>query len=343
MSQPPDDRRALPWETPPEPLPGDAPTVGWTAPGADDPAPAEPGADDAAPADPTPADPAPAEPSPAEPAPTDTDGGVGWAAPAPTPPPAAPSGPLLSSGAGSGAPVVGWQVQAATPEAAPIEGYVIAGPWARLVGWWLDGLLTSALPSLLFLLVIDFRPFIKAMVEQSRNPEVVQSFAFPMTTGLLLVSLIAVGISYLYFVGFWTGPGRATLGMRLLRMQVTDQHLGATLSVTQATRRWLAMGVWLSLAGVVEVLSSLAGLFQLGLQVILFITVLTNLRRQGLHDRFAGSIVIRQASSGDGRVALGCVVLAVLGLAIAVLALVLFIALVLPDLGPLLDELRTTR
>ncbi len=337
MSQPPDDRHRLPWETDPSEA-SDEPTVAWTPPSPPGQAPV-PGAGPA-PGWGTGATPLPATTPAAEPAAAEPSLGAKPAAepPAAEPPGAQPpaTGPLLSST--PSAPIVGWQPPPAA-EAAPVEGYVIAGPWARLVGWLLDQVLVAYLPSLLFIFVVDWRTFFDAIVEQSQNPSTAQAFEMPFTTGYGVATVILVGVSYLYFVGFWTGPGRATPGMRLMKMQVTDEHLGATMTVIQATRRWFAMGAWLSLVAFLGAAGSIAGLVQPLLYIALFITVIVNARRQGLHDRAAGSIVIRQRASGDGTVVMGCVVLIGLSILVAIVSLALFSTAVLPDLGPLLDDL----
>lgn len=356
MSQPPDDRHRLPWETDPSeasdqptvswtppppgqaPAPGAGPAPGWgsgaTPPAATTPAIQPPAAEPSLDATPAVGESPPDATPTAEPPPL-TDPSI-------TPPPAPPAtGPLLSSA--PSAPVVGWQQPTSVAEAAPIEGHVIAGPWARLVAWWVDQALVTYLPSLLFVFVIDWRALFEAIIEQSQNPTTAQTFDMPFTTGYGIATVILVGVSYLYYVGFWTGPGRATPGMRVMKMQVTDEHLGATMTIGQATRRWFAMGVWLSLVAFLGTAGSIAGVVQPLLYIALFLSVIVNARRQGLHDRFAGSIVIRQRASGDGAVALGCVLIVALTIVIGIVFLVLFTTAVMPGLGPLLDDLEFPR
>ncbi len=342
MSQPPDDRHRLPWETDPSEA-SDEPTVAWTPPSP----PGQPPAPGAGPAPgwgtgatPSPATTPAAEPATAEPSPDAT--------PAAEPPPATvtpvapppPTGPILSSA--PNAPLVGWQ-QAPVAEAAPIEGHVIAGPWARLVGWWVDQALVTYAPSLLFVFVIDWRALFEAIIERSQNPTTAQAFDMPFTTGYGIATVILVGVSYLYYVGFWTGPGRATPGMRVMKMQVTDEHLGATMTIGQATRRWFAMGAWLALVAFLGATGSIAGVVQPLLYIALFLSVIVNARRQGLHDRIAGSIVIRQRASGDGAVAMGCVLIVALTIVIGIVFVVLFTTAVMPGLEPLLDDLELPR
>jgi len=236
--------------------------------------------------------------------------------------------------------VVGWQVQAATAEPAPVEGYVIAGPWARLVAWLIDSLLVTLFPTLLSLVIVDWGPIVDAMVEQAQDPTAPVTTFLPVTVEALIVTLIGVGLSYLYFVGFWTGPWMATPGMRLLRMRVGDQQRGAELSLVAATKRWFAMGAWLALLAYIGPFAAVAGFGGQLLQIVLFISVVVNARRQGLHDRFAASIVIRQRASGDRAVVLGCAILFGLTVLLTIAFAIVFFNVIWPVMEPVLDEIR---
>ena len=158
-----------------------------------------------------------------------------------------------------------------------------------------------------------------------------------MTPDYILVSLISMAISYIYFVGFWTGPSRATPGMRGLKMQVADVMSGKTLTVVAGTKRWIALGAPVNLLALIESLQPIAGLLSLGVIVIVFLTTVTNERRQGLHDRWAGSLVIRSTTSGDSATAVGCLVLALLVIGFVVV----LTAAALVALGPQLEELMS--
>jgi uncharacterized RDD family membrane protein YckC len=344
MTQPPDDgqRRPSDPEPPDAADAADQPTVQWTPP------------------DSRPEPVAPVVPGPAEPplAPPPEPSSAGAAEPAPAPPTtptsdeAAAGGPLISStpssplvgwqqpGSQAAPPVVGWQVQDAGAEPAPVEGYVIAGPWARLVAWLIDSLLVTFIPSVLSFVIIDWAPLVAAMVEQAQDPSATPTSMFmPMSVEAFIVSLIGVGLSYLYFVGFWTGPWMATPGMRLMRMRVGDEQRGGILSLTAATKRWFAMGAWLALLAYVGSMATIAGLGGQLLQVVLFISVIVNARRQGLHDRFAGSLVMRDRASGDGAVGLGCLVLVALIVLASIIFGIIFFNVVWPAMEPVLDEL----
>src|SRR5512146_1324935 len=53
----------------------------------------------------------------------------------------------------------------------------------------------------------------------------------------------------LYFVFFWTGGRRATIGQRAFDIQVGNAFDGRPLTVDQAVRRWLGYGSFLGLLG----------------------------------------------------------------------------------------------
>jgi uncharacterized RDD family membrane protein YckC len=140
----------------------------------------------------------------------------------------------------------------------------------------------------------------------------------------------------------WTGPGQATLGMRGLRMRVVDASGGGTLSVLAASKRWVALGAPLGLLGLVGPLTSGASVASLGLSMALLVTTATDARRRGLHDKWAGSAVIRSASSGSGAVAAGCLVLVGLWIVLAIVFAVFIGNQLWPYMDEIMRDLRNT-
>lgn len=280
---------------------------------------------------------APDAPDASDASPDGTAPTVGWASP--TPPAASP---LLSSD--PGAPLVGWQRPDAAPVDAPVAEHVLAGPWARLVAWFIDSILVSLPTTLLTIVVLDYPTLFRELFEQlSADPNATPVFAIPMTPAYLALVVVTLGAHALYFVGFWTSRGGATPGMRLLAMRVVDAQRGGAIPPGPAVKRWIGLGMWLSLLAVVPPLVSVAGLAQFGLQFILFLTVATDRRRQGVHDRYAGTVVVRRASSGDGAVAMGCVVLIALSIVSAIILWAALLSLVLPEMRDVLDDVQALR
>ena len=364
MTQPPDDG-PRPDQPTGDGAPDNEPTVAWTPPESESDKPADEGgvgyaamSDDAAgttppapspeseptpaaepPATPPAAEPQAGEPSPASPiiSAETSQPTSGWDTPAQqtgqaVPPPVAPGS--------------GWTVPAAAAAAPQQEGYVIAGVGARFVAYLFDALLASLVPIILSLALIDFGSIFRDAIRQAElNPSgpitTTTPMTIPITLDYILVTLIGLGIQFLYFVGFWTSRWRATPGMIGLKMRVVDAASGGELSIVQATKRWIALGYPLTLLGLIPVLQSAAGLIQFAVLLFIFFTIVTNDRRQGLHDRWANSLVIRHVSSGNGATFAGCLVWGILVILLGFIASTIFLAAAMPALQEYIQSLPT--
>ena len=351
MTQPPDERPPRPDEPEGDAAPENAPTVAWTPPESEGEKPAEGGGP--APEAGTPPPPEPqSEPlppvEPVEPAPPPAEPGSPIISAEPTPPasgwqtpaePAAPGTPPVVPPGG------GWEMPTAVAAALPQQqGYVIAGVGARVVAWLIDVTLAGIVPGILAFAVVDWTGIMREAIEQARLSPSGQitgmtATTIPVTLDYILATLIGLGVQFLYFVGFWTSRWQATPGMIGLKMRAVDANTGSTLSVLQATKRWIALGWPLALLSLVPALQAVQGLLQLGLTVFLFFTTVTNDRKQGLHDKFANSLVIRSVTSGSGATFAGCLVWGVLVILISFIAFTLFFAAVMPEL---IDYIRET-
>lgn len=302
MTQPPDEQPTTPdeptaqppTEPPSEPPSDAAPTVSWSPP--------------------------PAE-QPAQPPTT------GWELPPPRPQFApAPA-------------TEGWQMPGSDGQQTMLhEGYVVGSTGARFVAWLIDNLLVSILPGLLALFVFDWNDLFRQMFDQFKFdqygrviPNYGATYSIPITLDLVLVYLIVVGVQFLYFVGFWTSRWQATPGMIGLKLRVVDADTGSTLSLLQAVKRWIALGYPLGLLILVPFLQSAASLAEFALNAFLFLSTVTNERRQGLHDKFAGSQVIRHVSSGSGATVLGCLVYGIMLIAVTIAVAAIFFAVAGPS------------
>jgi uncharacterized RDD family membrane protein YckC len=223
-----------------------------------------------------------------------------WSSPEPPPPPPAPptgepappystaSGPLLSSTPTAGA---GWTqpVQAAPGGQEVAPGLVFSGTAARFAAFVTDLFLLGLVGGVISATIGSGAAY------TARGGAV-------WTTGDFVASILSVVISAVYFVAFWSGGRRATLGQMLFKIQVGNAFDGKPLSTEQAIRRWLGLGQFLSVfsfsvgaVGLVVVLSLIWSL-------VLFISTSSSPTKQGLHDRFANSAVVRQADAGNGLV-----------------------------------------
>jgi uncharacterized RDD family membrane protein YckC len=117
--------------------------------------------------------------------------------------------------------------------------------------------------------------------------------------GLIVISLISLAISGAYFIYLWTSQ-RATLGMRLLGLQVGNETDGATLTTNQAVTRWILLGAPLGLASALNQspgIGILIGLVALVYFIALLVTTAQSPTKQGLHDRYAHTVVVKATRS----------------------------------------------
>jgi uncharacterized RDD family membrane protein YckC len=352
MTQPPDDRFPPPSDPDPssdaaqppssEPMasgdeaiaPENAPTVAWSPPEtqtAAGPTPESPG--------PTPPEPPDAEPTPSPPASPIISADAGAPAPGWQVPGAPPPIPQAAGGGGWEMPASGGTVVIGRP------GYVISSLGGRFVAWLIDELLSALVPGILFFYVFDWQTFFRQMIDQMQFdangnliPNYGATYTIPFSTDLVLVTLIGLGVQFIYFVGFWTSRWQATPGQIGLKIRVVDATTGGTLSVVQASKRFIALGYPLSLLVVVPVLQSAASLAQFALTVFLFFSTVTNERRQGLHDKFANSLVIRSVTSGSGATIVGCLVYGVMIILIGIVASLAFFSMMSPFFVEMFDR-----
>jgi uncharacterized RDD family membrane protein YckC len=112
----------------------------------------------------------------------------------------------------------------------------------------------------------------------------------------LLVLLLQLAISFGYFAYCWVVL-RGTLGMKLLGLRIGDEVGGGPLEWRQAALRWVLLGIP-SLLGtlgayvpsIVGVILSVLGLAWL---VLLLYSIAQSPTKQGLHDRYAHSILVK--------------------------------------------------
>ena len=276
--QPPDGDRPPDPATPADPRPepdaetARVPLEGATPP--DVPAPAEP-LQPTRPAEPD----APAQP----PAGLISAAPVGWTGPDQSAPGDSPPD----------GPAVAWAAPVAAAPATVTEGWVIAGVFSRLVAYCAD------------LLLLGSANLAVGGVLGLYNEG-------PDATISLVVSVLFIVVDALYFIGLWTSGWRATLGMRLMKLRVLGVNDAAPLSLNSALLRWLALTGAVSIFTLVPGIGGWVGLIAIVWALALLITTGTDRLHQGLHDRWAGSVVVQPAPGGSGAAVVTCLVLVVL-------------------------------
>lgn len=115
----------------------------------------------------------------------------------------------------------------------------------------------------------------------------------------IILGLIGIVISGAYFVYTWTSM-RATVGMKLLGMQIGNAGDGRTLTTNQAFRRFAALSAPSVLAQVfqpVPLIGLVLSIVALGWVIYLLYTTAKSPTKQGWHDVFANTQVVKAATS----------------------------------------------
>ena len=198
--------------------------------------------------------------------------------------------------------------------AAPVvDGLVIAGTFTRLVAYFVDMLFLG----LLNLAVLGALDLFDAGRDGALD---------------LVVGIGFVVVDCLYFVGLWTSGWHATLGMRLLRLRLLSATTAGTLSHNDALLRWIALSGAVAIIALVPRVAGTLGLVSALWVLVLLITTATNPIHQGLHDRWARSVVVQPAPGGSGAAVVTCLVMVVLLFLVLPLGLLAFA-------GPQLEDL----
>jgi uncharacterized RDD family membrane protein YckC len=204
----------------------------------------------------------------------------------PQPDAGAPLTPAPGSPPAASAPTSYW-VQPEPRPAGPAPGYAYAGFWIRLLAYLID-----AIP----LLVVGFlllAPAFTSMVDSFRDIPLpprgtsVNSEAYRAYQALVMQRMTDVMaplyplyglwqlITIVYFVGFWTWRGQ-TPGMMLLGLHIAREVDG-------------------SLPGLARSILRYVGYFISQLPLFLgFIWIAFDSRKQGWHDKIAGTVVVRR-------------------------------------------------
>jgi uncharacterized RDD family membrane protein YckC len=117
----------------------------------------------------------------------------------------------------------------------------------------------------------------------------------PVRLGLQVVATTAV--SGAYFVLSWAGRWKATPGQRLLGMVVANEAGGSALTLSRSLVRWVALGAPFGIIAALVVEAPMLWLLVVMLAVwwavALLVSARLDARRRGIHDRVAGSLVVR--------------------------------------------------
>jgi uncharacterized RDD family membrane protein YckC len=198
----------------------------------------------------------------------------------PVPPPAAAPPPASNT----------WTAMSAPVSAGP-AGYVYADVPNRTIAYIIDVIILAVINIVVFIILA-------AIGLSSVNLNVNSSdFGQYNVVAGLIAALVATAINGAYFIYTWTTM-RASPGQKVLGMQVGNAADGATLTMEQAIKRWIALGAPFGIAQALNPLPGLGfilGLAALGWFIALLVTTAQSPTKQGLHDQYANTVVVKSA------------------------------------------------
>ncbi len=235
--------------------------------------------------------------------------------------PAAPQ-PGYAYGAPGGSPPPGgvWAPPADAAVGPGPAGIRYAGVLPRVLAYWLDGFLVAIAAGLL--------------------AGILGAVVGGRTAAALLSTGLSLGATLLYFLFFWTGDGRATVGMRLFHLQVGAAADGRTLTMSQAAIRWVALGYPLQALLLLPPPASSLGLLGAIWSLVLLVSTVASPVRRGLHDMFAGSAIVQPVGQ-EGPV-VPCLVLAVLLLVVVPIIAIVGLLAVGTQVSTILSSVGTS-
>ena len=177
---------------------------------------------------------------------------------------------------------------APTPSA-PASGLVFADVPNRVIAFIIDAILLGVI-GLVISAILGGLGFSAGTV----NPDLTFTIN---PVGVLIQGIVNLAISAAYFIYTWTAM-RATVGMRLLGMQIGNAGDGKALTTEQGVRRFFAIWGPNLVAQVLQpvpVISLIFGLIAFAWIIFLIYTTANSPTKQGWHDVFANSQVVKAA------------------------------------------------
>jgi uncharacterized RDD family membrane protein YckC len=212
-------------------------------------------------------------------------------------PPAAPptwqSGPDQSPTAGAGGG--GWAASGAAASTGT-AGYYYADVPNRAIAYIIDVIILAIIGFIVGIVLGSIIGPTATFNPGAARPE----DAVTVNTGAALIStIVGTVVNGIYFIGSWIYM-RATPGQKVLGMQVGNETDGATLTMNQALIRWVLLGAPFGVAQALVGISGLAvliGVAAIIWVIVLLVTTAQSPTKQGLHDRYAHSVVVKAGRS----------------------------------------------
>ncbi len=175
----------------------------------------------------------------------------------------------------------GWAAPPPQVQAGP-EGFVYADVPNRAIAYIIDAIILGIINLVVFAVLAGF------------GFGVLSGLVYNYFAGLVL-AVVSLVISGAYFIYTWTAM-RGTVGMKALGMQIGNAADGRTLTQDQAIRRWIALGAPFGIAQAFNPfpgIGILLGFVALGWFLYLLWTTYSSPTKQGFHDIFVNSMVVK--------------------------------------------------
>lgn len=177
---------------------------------------------------------------------------------------------------------------APAPTAPPTSGLVYADVPNRAIAFIIDYIVIILIMIVVGLILAPLGLAAAAVGSSSVN-----------AVGSIVSGLIGLLVGAGYFIWTWT-TRRATLGMQVLGMQIGNAGDGRTLTTDQGIRRYIALagpGIISFALGSLPTIGALIGLLSLLWTIYLLYTTANSPTKQGWHDVFANTQVVKAAKS----------------------------------------------
>jgi uncharacterized RDD family membrane protein YckC len=177
-----------------------------------------------------------------------------------------------------------------SPAAQP-SGLVYADVPNRVIAYIIDAILVGILNFAIGVILGGL-----GLVPITINPDLTFSVDYVAT---LVVGIVGLLVSAGYFVYMWTSM-RATLGMRLLGMQIGNAGDGNTITTNQAIRRYVALaapGIIAQVFSPIPLIGGVIALLGIFWYIYLLYTTANSPTKQGWHDKFANTQIVKAAKA----------------------------------------------
>jgi uncharacterized RDD family membrane protein YckC len=199
------------------------------------------------------------------------------------------SGSTGGQGAPTG-PTSGWSAPPPPPANPGPAGLVYGDFTTRVIALIIDGIILAIADQIVFLILSAVGLRLYDLSTLGFN------LGYNPIVGIIY-AVISLAISGGYFVYMWT-KRRATFGMQVMKLQVGDAGTGATMTQDQAIKRWAALyGPSALTFGIYAfpLIGTLIAIASLGWVIYLAYTTNQSPTKQGWHDVFAHTQVVKSA------------------------------------------------